>query len=210
MKLAKRIRAGLCLCALHISASWAAPIGFAGIGAAAQDYFEDDPLVSGQILIRGFSGSLDLVRDVPATRTLFQVSGFAGEPDPLGSHAETNTFRLGVDVAGMLQMFEVDFELREIANGQYMVSAFSLPVLSFDLGDLGLLTVTPDPAHMRGYQFLANTGGGGQLVNAAFLLTDRPPEPVPEPGALSLALAGVAALARLRVPRASMSTAVSD
>lgn len=177
---------GIFLLMAPLAASWAVPITYAGIGAPEQAYFVGDPLVSARMRVLGYSGLLDLERGVPRNVWLFELESFTGNADPAGTHFDMKTFSIGVNVAGRVQTFSLDLAMREIANDQYQVDAFFMPTLEFDLGPQGRVTVTPDPRSMQAGQKLANTDGGGQIVQASFLLDD--PVQVPEPGSLPLVL----------------------
>lgn len=184
--------AAFSLC-LWAGAACAVPITFQTTGSSVQTYFEGQPLASARSRVDGLSGVLDLARDTPLLANYFKLFAGTGPADESGmSGIQYRTHALSMTVMGITQSFEVDIGMQEIANGQYQLYAF-------DLGAVGLLTVTPDARRTQSVQFLANTPlYNFRDVRATFELSGPLVSAVPEPGTLALTGLAVAALHAMR------------
>ena len=184
---------------LFASAAHAVPNSFSTTGSAVQTYFAGHPTVSASSRFGGWSGTLDLARDTPVLATYFEMYAGTGPADPGGSGIEYKSHQISMTVAGITETFTIDIGMQEIANDQYQLYGFDLPVLTFDLGGTGVLTVTPDTRFTQSVQFLANTPlYPFREIRANFELSDPRVSPVREPGTLALATLAVGALSVTR------------
>ncbi len=181
----------------------AVPVTFTTTGSPIETYFQSRDDISATIQFTGRAATLDLTRDVAVRGNIFALYAGTGAADPNGQTADHRSFRLAMTVQGITQYLEFDLGVHEIANGQYQIDAFDMPILSFDLGATGMLMVTPDARYTQAVQLRANTAAYRlRDIGATFELRAPPTQSVPEPGTLALAALALGALRAIRRPGA--------
>lgn len=194
----RSIVAGLLPC-LVAGMAQAVPLTFTTTGSQVETYFQSRDDIRAAVQFVGVSTTLDLTPGVGVQRRIFDLYVGTGPADPDGTAFEQKPFRLAIAVQGVIAYFEFDLGVREILYDQYQINAFELPTLTLDLGDTGMLTITPDPRFMQGSQPRADRSFSLlRNIPATFELTAPTPEPVPEPGSLALAMLALGALGTAR------------
>ena len=171
-------------------------LNYAITAAPLQEYFVDDPVVSGTIGFEAASGSWSLMRDEPTTVLTTRMLSGTG-PAVVGCcQTDVHDFILDFTVAGLTRQITARVQMREISNNQYQVDLLDTPAAEFDLGAIGTLTLD---LISYAFQPQANTPNYPSFTMRATALLGDPAQAVPLPGSLplmALGLAGVLALRR--------------
>lgn len=153
------------------------------------------------VFFAGDTLNLDLTQGVAQTHFVNLATLNTGAND-MSFDTETQSISYSLTIDSQSTNITYDITANVIANNQFQFDYDLLTpaTVTFDIGPQQFLDITPLP--VPSVQTLANSGGGGSLVRAVFLL--RPaPVTTPEPITCILGLMGLGVLGMVTRRRAA-------
>jgi len=177
------------------AACQAAPVTLAwsASSTAVHEYFVSDPTIAAWVQLAGGSGSWALEPGTAANVSLGEWIVGTGAPVPECCATEVFDFQQQVTVAGVTATLTTRAQAKEIANNQYQFNLLDSPETLFDLGAMGVLHLSVQPA---AFQALANSPFGGGGPHGLVARLEVPTAGVPEPTSLALAVLALAVAAQ--------------